>query len=75
MKKPFCGLAQRVHPCMPSTYTYASNDCCIILLTIIHGNWLIVRASREYATVVVDSRRYELLSVWCISKVGCAGSI
>lgn len=75
MKKPFCGLAQRVRPCIPSTYTYAGNNCCIVLLTIIHCDWLIVRASGEHATVVVDSRRYELLSIWCIGEVGCAGGI
>lgn len=42
MKKPFCDFAQRGYPCMPSAYTYAGHDCCVVLLTVIDSNGLIV---------------------------------
>jgi hypothetical protein len=75
MKKPFCDAAQRRDVSMPSRYTYTSHDRSIVLLTVVHADWLIVRASCEHATVVVDSGRYEFLSIRCIGKVGCAGGI
>jgi hypothetical protein len=61
--------------CHLNSSTYTSYDGCVVFLAVVHSDRLIVGSGAEYATVVVDPSGYELLSVRCVGKIGCARSI
>lgn len=55
--------------------TYAGDDSAVVLLTIVYSDRLIIGSCCKYTAEVVDSGRYELLSIRCICEVCCAGGV